>query len=131
MDQSDFFEMTFYDNTVARWTMALGLTLLVGVGLRLFASLLIRHLAQIARRTQTDLDDLLIQLLRKTKVLFVFIVAVWAGSLLLNLTPRVETWIRQILMVGLLLQAAPSADGTLFTPTQSGGDASQKQRRRQ
>ncbi|MFC1575599.1 mechanosensitive ion channel family protein [Gemmatimonadota bacterium] len=113
MDLNSLLSWTFLENTLTQWAISLGLALLAVIILRVISSVLIRRLEDLTKRTKTDLDDLVIELLRKTKTLFVVLVAVWFGSKFLILTPVVDTWIRHILVVGLLIQGALWATGVV------------------
>lgn len=94
-----------YGNTLAEWGWAALVGLLVMVGVRLTLKLVLVRVQALSRRTRTDADDLVVDLLARTKVLFVLLVGVWAASVPLALNPMLERWIRAILVVGLLLQA--------------------------
>lgn len=95
----------FYGNTLAEWGWAALVGLLVMVGVRLTLKLVLVRVRALSRRTDTDVDDLVVDLLARTKILFVLLVGVWAASIPLALNPMLERWIRAILVVGLLLQA--------------------------
>ena len=94
-----------YGNTLAEWGWAALVGVLVMVGVWLGLRLVLARVRAISRRTQTDLDDLVVDLLGRTKLLFVLLVGVWAASVPLALDPLLERWIRAVLVVGLLLQA--------------------------
>ena len=67
-------------NSVREWVVALavlaGSFLLLGVAKRL----VIFRLGKLAAKTETDLDDLLIDIVRRTRRMFLFIVAVWIAA---------------------------------------------------
>ncbi|MDX1566151.1 MAG: mechanosensitive ion channel family protein [Longimicrobiales bacterium] len=101
-----FLSRTFYGNTVTEWAVSLAIA--VGSMVLMWAAgrLVLQRLQAVAARTSTDVDDLVAELLAKTKFLFVLLVGVWAGSRTLSLSPTVSSWITEILIVGLLLQGA-------------------------
>ncbi len=108
-----FLARTFYGNTVGTWLTAAA----VGAGAMLLfwamGRLVLHRLESLSRRTATDVDDLVTELLAKTKTLFVLLVGIWAGSLILELSATIDRWIREILIVGLLLQGAFWATGAV------------------
>ncbi len=104
MDWTSISSWTFLGNTLTRWAVALGIALAAGGALRLVASILVRHLRNLTKRTRTEVDDLFIELLEKTRGLFVILVGIWLGSLYLELGAGADSWIRHILVVGLLIQ---------------------------
>jgi len=111
MGENPFLNQTFLDDTLGHWLLAVGIVLGVTFLLRLFASMAIRRLENLTKRTRTKLDDLIIELLRKTKGLFIILLAVWMGSLYLTLSPENEYWLRRGLGIGLLVQGGLWAIG--------------------
>lgn len=75
----------------------------IGIGLK--------RLGAIASKTETDIDDLVSQLLEKTKFLFVALVALYAGALSLTLPPGVDDLLSAVLVLGFLIQGAFWASG--------------------
>jgi small-conductance mechanosensitive channel len=106
MADAAFWDTVFWGNTVMRWTVALGVAIGVVLALRIVAGLVAAQMRRLAGATENDVDDLIANLLDRTKLLFVVIVGVWAGSHALTLGPRAEQIVRGILVLGLLLQAA-------------------------
>ncbi|MFC1660891.1 mechanosensitive ion channel family protein [Gemmatimonadota bacterium] len=106
MVQGSFFDRLVLDNAVSQWLTALGVIVAVILALKIASRILIRRLERLSNSTKTDLDDLLTELLKKTKVLFILLLAVWIGSLYLDFSPEIDIWIRRFLVVGLLVQGA-------------------------
>jgi small-conductance mechanosensitive channel len=113
MGDNPFLNQVFLENTLGRWAVALGIAVMVAMALRIAAAIIIRRLEDLTNRTETDLDDLIIQLLTKTKGLFIMLVAVWIGSLYLTLNPPLDGWLRRIVGVGLLIQGGLWATGVV------------------
>ena len=105
MQSLPFADAVFLGNPLTRWLVALGIALVVLVGMRIVAAVVSKRVRAIAERTATDIDDLVAELLDKTKFLFVLIVAVWAGSLSLSLSLLAQNRVGSLLILGLLLQA--------------------------
>jgi small-conductance mechanosensitive channel len=76
-------------NTPHDWLMAIGVAAGSVTALVVLRSLLLHRLGQLAGRTATALDDLLIDMLRATRILLVGSVSVYAASHFLNLP---QTW---------------------------------------
>jgi small-conductance mechanosensitive channel len=104
MDEYAFWDRTFLDNTVVQWLFAAAVLVAVVFFLRIAANFIIRRLENLTRRTRTDLDDLTIELLQKTRGLFIVLLAVWLGSTTLELGPDSQYWLHRGLWVGLLFQ---------------------------
>jgi small-conductance mechanosensitive channel len=101
-----FWDTVFWGNTITRWTIAAGVAIGVVVLLRIVAAIVASRIKRFARLTENDVDDLVAELLDRTKLLFVLIVGIWAASYALSLGPRAESIVRSVLVLGLLIQAA-------------------------
>lgn len=94
----------FYGNEVQRWLIALGVTIGTLIALRLVEQVLIARIQRIAKKTHTIIDDVVIGALRKTKLLYLLIVSVFAGALWVKLEPDVRSVILHVVIVATLIQ---------------------------
>jgi len=113
MGEIAFLQRTVLDNPLSQWMLALVFASAVVFALRVLASLVIRHLEGLAGLTRTELDDLVIELLKKTRGLFIFLLAIWLGSTFLALSATNAAWLRRGLGIGLLVQGALWATGVV------------------
>src|SRR5690349_16860465 len=67
-------ETRYFDNTLAQWLIAAGVLVGGTVVLLLLRGIVVRRLQRLAQRTKTDVDDLAVDLIRRTR--FYFILAV-------------------------------------------------------
>jgi small-conductance mechanosensitive channel len=95
----------FYGNEIRTWLLAIGITVTVLMVLRLVEQLLIVRIQRLTSRTHTIIDDLIVGALRKTKLLYLFVVSIYLGSLVLTLPADLRALDWRILMVATLLQA--------------------------
>jgi small-conductance mechanosensitive channel len=86
--------------------IALGIAAAVFLGLLLFRQLIVSRLGKIAERTATGVDDFLVALTRRTRPLLIAILALYAGSLYLDLAPGQARTFKVIAEVAVFLQAA-------------------------
>jgi len=100
-----FLNSIFYKNEIWRWFAAAGILVFVGVVLKLVLWRIVRKLRRIVEKTPGRLDDLIVELLDKTKFLFIFIVALYAGTLILTLPELADSVLHGLFMVALLIQA--------------------------
>ncbi len=100
-----FLNSTFYNNEVWRWFAAAALLLLVGIVLKLLLWRIVRRLRVVVEKTPGRFDDLIVELLDKTKFLFIFIVSLYAGTLILTLHETAESVLHGVFMIALLIQA--------------------------
>jgi small-conductance mechanosensitive channel len=105
MFDAAIWDTVFWGNTIMSWAIAAGIALLLVAGLRIVASVVAGQFKRLAHRTHTDIDDLIADLLDKTKLLFIVIVAVWGGTRALDMTVGAAQMVRVALVLALLLQA--------------------------
>ena len=108
---TDFLNSQFLDNTAQDWIIAAVLVVIVMVVVRTVIGIALRRLSAIASKTETDVDDLVTELLEKTKFLFVALLALYAGSFSLTLSQEVGAVLSTTLVLGLLAQGAFWANG--------------------
>jgi len=106
-----FLTSTFYSNEIWRWFLTLAVILFVGLVLRVLLRIVVRRLRRIAAKTAGRFDDLIVELLAKTKFLFVFVVSLYAGSLILELPAVADRVLQALFIIALLLQAGFWGDG--------------------
>ncbi|MDB5952952.1 MAG: hypothetical protein JWR65_4807 [Massilia sp.] len=100
----------FLGNTVSRWLLAVGIALALYTVATLARCFVVRRLAMLARRTHTKLDDLAMRTLGATYRLALAVLALYAGSLVLELPARIETIAARTAVITFLLQVAVWGD---------------------
>jgi len=90
---------------ISRWLVALAYGLGTAVVVRIALGVAIGQIRRIAERTETDLDDLAVELLEKTRFLFILLVALFAGARSLDLPREWDENLTAVLIAVLLLQA--------------------------
>jgi len=96
---------TFYGNEIRTWLIALGVALATLIVLRLVERVLVARIERIAKKTHTIIDDLVTGALRKTKLAYLLVISVFAGSMSLSLEPDVRSVIWKAAIVATLIQA--------------------------
>lgn len=109
----NFLYETIYNNTVKEWLIAIGIFALSMVLLRILKAIFVRRLNVLAQKTSTDLDNLLLDLIKKTKSFFLLAVAIYAGSFTLTLPAEVSNIIQILFLIACLVQAAIWGDGII------------------
>ncbi|MGD2123779.1 MAG: mechanosensitive ion channel family protein [Gemmatimonadota bacterium] len=104
MGEIAFLDRVFLDTTISEWVSGVGAFLVIVLFFRLLTSVIIRRLESFTRKTSPELDDFLVELLKKTKGLFIVLFGVWVGSLFLSLSPDNDAWLHRALGIGLLVQ---------------------------
>lgn len=102
----DFLTHEFLGTEVWRWFVAVGVAIVVYVVMLLLKGPVAKRLLVLAERTKTGVDNLLVSVVTKTLPLFVIIVALYAGTLALELPEKTAALFKNIALVALLIQAA-------------------------
>lgn len=97
---------TFGGVTLKTWLVAVGVMIGTMLALYLFKRLVVGRLQALAKRTDTDIDDAIADLLNRTHFWFYFTVALFIGSRVVALPDQVTTPIRSVAVVVLFLQIA-------------------------
>lgn len=97
-------DLTFWSNTVRQWLIAAGIGALTWIVVRLALRIIQGRLRAIAARTTTEWDDLVLEALSRTRRVFILAVALYAGATVLDLPDRVESLVRTVTVLTVLLQ---------------------------
>ncbi|UCF10967.1 MAG: mechanosensitive ion channel family protein [Candidatus Bipolaricaulota bacterium] len=108
-----FPQRTLYNNAVWQWILAGAVVVFVAAVLWVFTRLLLRRLSRWAERTPGRLDDLIVDLLGKTKLLFLMVVSLYAGSLAVDLPDIAERVLGALSIIALLVQAGFWGNGLI------------------
>ncbi len=108
-----FFNKTFYNNTLQQWLIALLIAILSLIVIRILRRAILHRLKAISEKTTTDIDDLITDLIHKTKFFLLFAVAIYVGSLVLTLPQTLKDIISKIVVVAILAQGAVWGSGLI------------------
>ena len=92
-------------NTPRNWAVAVGVFLGIFVALLLLRRLFVSRLGAIAKRTTSDVDDVLVDIVAKTRPYFMFMLALAAALRWLDMPRAVELNVGRLLAFVVLLQA--------------------------
>ena len=99
-------DRTYFGNDVGAWLAAAGILVGVVAILALARALVASRLSALARRTTTDVDDLGVDLVRRTRLYFIVALALAAAIQVLDLPARVETIVALVAKIATLFQLA-------------------------
>ncbi|MBI4535382.1 MAG: mechanosensitive ion channel family protein [Ignavibacteriae bacterium] len=100
-------------NSIQTWTIGLGIAVVCFIGLKVIQRIIVRRLADLASRTETDIDDLVVAILQQTNFFFLLVLSIEAGTLALTLSPAATDVLQRILVLALLVQGALWANGAI------------------
>jgi small-conductance mechanosensitive channel len=91
-------------NPLRDWVAAAAIAGGSFVVLLLIQLLVVKRLGTIAKRTETQVDDFFVEIVRRTRRLLLLVVVIWLGSLSLAWPGRVEAILRTAAILAFLLQ---------------------------
>lgn len=91
-------------NSLQQWAIATAVVIAVVLVLRLVQHLAKRRLAALALLTETRWDDIIVGLIGRTKLLFLFVVGLVIGSMFLELPEHFRSVLSSLLIITLLVQ---------------------------
>lgn len=94
------------DNNLARWMSAVGLTIVIFAILQIARAQIGRRVMRRAEANHWQVYDTLSHVVLHTHILFLLLVALFAGSLMLDSSQALVRTIRSVAVVGLLIQGA-------------------------
>ena len=101
-----FLGKIFFGNTLQTWLIALGAIFVTFLILILIQRIMLRRLSLLAKRTETQLDDLLLAVLSTTKYYFLFFVSLYIGSNFLVLQQDIFRSWNKIFFAVVIIQIA-------------------------
>lgn len=91
-------------NSVGTWLLGVAVALGAWVAFRTARQVLVHRLAALAVRTETVVDDAVVELLRRTREWFVAAMAFGAGAAIVRLPPRADSWLHRGFVLVALVQ---------------------------
>jgi small-conductance mechanosensitive channel len=108
-----FLHQKMFGNEVLSWAIGLSVAIAVLVILRIIRSLIKYRLGALVGKTQTDIDDLVVELLGKTNFLLLLVLSIYAGSLVLSLPTRLSGLLKSIAVIAFLIQVGFWGSGVI------------------
>lgn len=93
-----------FGNTPMRWGVAAGVAVAGFLLLHLLRAITVSRLGKHAKKTKTDLDDLIVELVRRTSSLFLGLLALYLATSFLDLSPEVALTAKRVFSLGLFVQ---------------------------
>lgn len=99
-----FLELTYWNNKVKDYLIALAIAVLVIIFLRVVKWIVMRYFANRPQSEKWDVVELTTIVARRTQLTFIMIFAIYAGLQILTLPARLLPWTFSIAMAALILQ---------------------------
>jgi small-conductance mechanosensitive channel len=107
-------DFSFLGNSVQNWLVALAVSVIALFALYLARRVGLSRLAALASQTENNWDDAVADMLSRTRSPFIFIVALFLGSLFLSLTSEYRQISYTIAAIALLVQGGIWLNGLLL-----------------
>lgn len=104
MQFMELFDREFFGNSIKAWAAALGIVVASIILLRIVRGVFAAKIAKLAEKTATQIDDLLVDVLRRTTFFFVLVISLYAGTTVLSLPQGVLEAIEIVVVLSILLQ---------------------------
>ena len=91
--------MQYYNNTVQNYLIALGILLLGMLIIRIFKGIIIGQIERLAKKTKTDIDDVIIAAIKRLGMPFYFLLALIAALKFLTLPGVVDKYVNSAFIV--------------------------------
>ncbi|MGE0200506.1 MAG: mechanosensitive ion channel family protein [Candidatus Melainabacteria bacterium] len=102
----DIFALSFYGNTLKQWLIALSILLVTFIILKTMTRVVGSNLLKLAKKTATDWDDIIADLVLRINNLFIAALALFASSYALEFPVKISKLITVIPILAFLLQLA-------------------------
>jgi len=99
-------DVRFLDSSVRAWIAAVGVAAASYLALLLIQRLVVRRVGRIAGRTVSGVDDLVVELARRTRRWLLLLTVIYLGSQFLNLPHRLDAALRTAAVLAVLIQLA-------------------------
>ena len=113
MTMTEMLDHIWLGNPVSRWLMALGIFLAMIVVLWPIKRWIAKRITALADSTETPLDDIVASVLSATRFGFMALIALWAGSRVLELPDFLANGLGKIVVIVVVLQVAIWASRSL------------------
>ena len=109
----EFLTKEFFNNTTQDWLIAIGIAILVYIGLVILRHILNSKVRKWVDRTKGTTDNFLLDLVSGTKNWFLLMVSIAVATLYLNIIPEWYQAIRILLVIGFTFQISNWAASTV------------------
>jgi small-conductance mechanosensitive channel len=103
----------YFGNTLRTWLIAIAVFVILTALLSIVKRVLVGRLKILAQKTTTDLDDLFVELIGRTRLPFLAAVSLYFASQFLHRTPEVQGYLRGLIVLILVIQAGIWANGLI------------------
>ena len=104
LNLQELLKQVYFDNSVERWLLAFGITIVLSLILSILNKQLIKHFRRYSQKTHSEIDDLFVELLSKTSLILLFVFSLFIGSLFLNVNETILQIRKSIIIIAIIFQ---------------------------
>ncbi len=105
MDIMNILNQIYLGNTLYNWLVAVCILAAFFVTLKIIQRVVISRLSKLAAKTDTPIDDLLVSMLKQTKLIILFIASAYVASNAVTLKPSIAALLQKAVILILIIQA--------------------------
>ncbi len=109
----EFLSREFFNNSIQNWLIAVGVMILIYIGLLIVRHILNSRVRKWVDKTKGNVDNFVLDLVSNTKNWFLLLVSIAIGIIFLNILPDWNQKIRIVLVIGFTLQISSWAVATV------------------
>lgn len=113
MDLSQILQLSFLGNTVEGWLIGLGIFFVSLIVLYIFKGYIIYRLHKISKKTDTEVDDLIIEGIRAVRWPFYVLLPFYVASQFVNISPLAEKIIYYGVLIVVVYYVVRSLEGAI------------------
>lgn len=113
MTPEQILDRRWYGNSLRSWLIATAAVLIAVLVLTILRRVLVARLGKVAERTTTQVDDLVVELVRRTRWYFIVAVAIEFGTRFLTLRARVDARVGRAVLLFVVLQVGVWGNGVV------------------
>lgn len=100
----EFLEKVYLGNTIQNWLIAACIFVAVLAALKTTQRMVINRLSKLAASTENQIDDMLVKMLKQTKILILIVASAYAASYVIMLKPSIEALWQKVIILVLIVQ---------------------------
>lgn len=113
MSFDQILDRRWYGNSLRGWLIAAAAVLIAILALTILRRALVARMGKVAARTTTPFDDLVVELVRRTRWYFITAVAIEFGTRFITLRPRVDARVGRGVLLFAVLQIGVWGNGVV------------------
>ena len=100
-----FLSIEFLGNTLSAWAKALGTAIGIYLVIKVIKTVVVKRMRAIAERTQTNIDNVILEVVAETQNLLIVLTGIYAGLHFLTISDNITNIVNKVFLVVIAMQA--------------------------